>query len=198
MTSENEDKECIYPLTSPVEIVEKWDEVEAQFDPAFLLCSVEFISIHDGGGVIETRTTHHRAMHVPVPTCFLPLHFTHYVITSHFTYYLITLQLSGYTLHLPGYITTDPECIIYALTWHTPDFITPDTLPDTLQWWLHLPLETWPDCFNCYTFHLKHCLSMLHFPLDTLPDKFHFSLWDITLLTTHCLVNSTFHFEIYI
>lgn len=42
--------------TKPVQVVEEGDDVVGEFDPSFLHTSVEFIIVHDGGGVIQTWT----------------------------------------------------------------------------------------------------------------------------------------------
>lgn len=48
-----------------IEIVEEGEEVECEFAPAFFLTIGQDVSVHDGGGVIEARTAHHRASHIP-------------------------------------------------------------------------------------------------------------------------------------
>ena len=50
----------------PVEIVEEWQEIKCQFDPAFSLTFVEGIGVHDTSGVIQSWTAHDRAMQVTV------------------------------------------------------------------------------------------------------------------------------------
>lgn len=47
-----------------VEIVEEGEEVECKFAPAFFLTVGQDVSVHDGGGVIETRTAHHRTTRI--------------------------------------------------------------------------------------------------------------------------------------
>lgn len=52
-------------LYIPVKIVEEWEEVECKFAPAFLLTVCQNICIHYCSGVIQSRSTHHRAAHIP-------------------------------------------------------------------------------------------------------------------------------------
>ena len=49
----------------PVEIVEKGEEIESQLAPALLLTVGQDVGVHDGGGVVQSRPTHHRSGHIP-------------------------------------------------------------------------------------------------------------------------------------
>lgn len=49
----------------PVEIVEEGQQVEGQLAPAFLLTEGQDVGVHDGRGVVESRTAHHGPAHVP-------------------------------------------------------------------------------------------------------------------------------------
>ena len=48
----------------PVNVVEEWEKVERQLGPALLLTLVQRGGVHDGGGVIQPRASHHRPVHV--------------------------------------------------------------------------------------------------------------------------------------
>ena len=49
----------------PVEIVEKGEEIESQLAPALLLTVGQDVGVHDGGGVVQSRPTHHWSGHIP-------------------------------------------------------------------------------------------------------------------------------------
>lgn len=49
----------------PIEIVEKGEEVEGEFAPALFLAVGQDVGVHDGGGVIKARPTHHWPAHIP-------------------------------------------------------------------------------------------------------------------------------------
>ena len=52
-------------VSIPVEIVEKGEEVESQLAPALLLTVGQDVGVHDGGGVVQSRPTHHWTGHIP-------------------------------------------------------------------------------------------------------------------------------------
>ncbi len=56
---------CIVKLYIPVKIVEEWEEVEGKFAPSLLLTVCQNICVHYSSGVIQSRSTHHRAAHIP-------------------------------------------------------------------------------------------------------------------------------------
>lgn len=47
-------------------MVEEGENVKSKFAPSFLHGSIEFTSIHDGCGIVETRAADHGTIHVPV------------------------------------------------------------------------------------------------------------------------------------
>ena len=49
----------------PVQVVEEWQEIEGEFDPAFLLCPTELVCIHNRRRIIQSGAAHHRSVHVP-------------------------------------------------------------------------------------------------------------------------------------
>lgn len=51
-------------INHPVEIVEEREEVESQFAPAFFLTERQDVGVHDGCGVVESWTAHHRSAHI--------------------------------------------------------------------------------------------------------------------------------------
>ena len=51
---------------SPIEIVEKAENIEGQFEPTFSLAFCKYISIHDTCRIIQTWTTHYRPIFIPV------------------------------------------------------------------------------------------------------------------------------------
>ena len=48
----------------PIEIIEEAEKVERELDPAFSLTLVQSICVHDGGGVIQSRSWHHWSLHI--------------------------------------------------------------------------------------------------------------------------------------
>ena len=57
-----------YKKDLPVQVVKEWDDVEGQFDPSFLLATVEFVRIHYRGWIVQTWTGHHRSIEIPEQT----------------------------------------------------------------------------------------------------------------------------------
>lgn len=50
----------------PVEVIEERQQVDGQLHPSFLLAVCEHVRVHDARGIIEARSGHNWAMHVPV------------------------------------------------------------------------------------------------------------------------------------
>lgn len=49
-----------------IKVVEEWEEVEGEFDPALPLAFVQRVCVHDARGVVEAGAAHHGSIHVPV------------------------------------------------------------------------------------------------------------------------------------
>lgn len=48
-----------------VQIVEERQQIDGQFDPAFLLAERQNVRVHDARGIVQTGIGHHRAINVP-------------------------------------------------------------------------------------------------------------------------------------